>query len=63
MSEMILWCHQYDNGIGKYSYGVGYPICTIKDDEFIQKKFVGDQDDAFYSCIVSNKIQMRLQKI
>lgn len=49
-------------GSDKYSYGIGYPICTIKDDEFITKKFVGDMDDYFYEVTVTDKIQRRLLK-
>jgi hypothetical protein len=60
---MIIFCHAYDkkNNIGKYSYGVGYPICTINDD-FISCKFVGDKEEPFYEVELPEKIERRMKR-
>ena len=54
--KMLVMCHQYNDGVGKYSYGIGYPICTIRDEDIISCAFKGDKDEPFYEIEVSDKI-------
>lgn len=61
--DIILRLEEYSNGVGKYSYGIGYPKCKIRDEDFIFKKcFSIDEDGAFYRARLPERFIKRLTK-